>query len=202
MGGRYAGDDVEGDTGRNKGRYFLIEAPKHQRVASLETHDPASRGGERHHQIVDVALLARATVTLLANVDALRTRWRERKHLRRHELVVEDDICLLQRAQRLERQQLRVTRTGTDEADATGLLAAGVTDVAAGYCALVPSKARPACVTRYSAAATMCGRVETLSGWKVRACWRPLSRHNDFALSRRRRARALRFDNVADFCAA
>ena len=123
-------------------------------------------GGERHHQIVDVALLAGATVTLLADVDALRTRRRERQHLRRHELVVEDDIGLLQRAQRLQRQQLRVAGTGADQADATGLPAAAVTGVAAWLLRVgCRATARPACVTRYSAAATRCAeRCETLSG--------------------------------------
>ena len=143
LGGRYAGDDVEGDTGSNKCRYFLIEAPKHQRVAGLETHDPASRGGERHHQVVDVTLLARAAVTLLANVNTLRTRCGQCKHLCRDQLIVQDDIRLLQRTQRLEGQQIRVARTGTDEADATGSSGAVATGVAVGACVPASKQGTP-----------------------------------------------------------
>ena len=152
--GRYARDDVEGDTGRNQGRDFLIEAPEHQRIAGLETHDPASGGGESHHQIVDVVLPARGAVTLLADVDALRTRWRKCEHLRRNELIVQDDIGLLQRAQRLQRQQLRVAGTGTDEADVTGLFGPAASGAAVVTACRLPNNARPASVTRYSTAAT------------------------------------------------
>ena len=72
--GRDAGYDLECDAGRVQRGGLLLEAAEHQRIARLETHDPASCRGKRHHQIVDVALLAGAAVALLADIDALGAR--------------------------------------------------------------------------------------------------------------------------------
>lgn len=51
----------------------------------------------------------------LAGEDSAGTGRNESKNRLGHQLVVDDDVGALQNAQRLQRQQIRISRTGADE---------------------------------------------------------------------------------------
>src|SRR5690606_14841591 len=96
-----------------------FEAPEHQRIAGLQSDDAAPCLRMGNHQIVDVALLAGASITLLADIYALDLRGGDGQNLRRYELIVENDVRALKRPCSLERQKLRITWSGPHETDRT-----------------------------------------------------------------------------------
>ncbi len=72
------------------------------------------------HDLVDALLRRGVTARFLADADTRGIAARQRKNLFRHEAVVQYDVCLLQRAQCIQRQQAWISRPGTDERDRTG----------------------------------------------------------------------------------
>ena len=74
---------------------------------------------ERDHHRGDLVLLAGGTVAALADIDAARLAPRHGDDLGRDKLVVEHDIGALQRAQCLQRNEIRIARAGADQGNAT-----------------------------------------------------------------------------------
>ena len=99
---------------------FLAAAPEDERIAALEPHDTATEARMLEHELVDALLRRGMTARLLADADARGIAARECEHLLRHEAVVQDDVRLLQRAQRIQRQQARISGPGTDQRDRAG----------------------------------------------------------------------------------
>ena len=115
-----AGHDIERNAMRGEELELLAAPPEDERVAALEPDDTATEARMLEHDLVDALLRRGVTARFLADADARGVAAREREHLFRHEAVVQDDVRLLQRAQRIQRQQARIAGPGTDERDRTG----------------------------------------------------------------------------------
>ncbi|EWS63809.1 hypothetical protein Y695_02952 [Hydrogenophaga sp. T4] len=90
--------------------HFFAAATEDERVAPLEADHLLAFARQLHQQPVDLLLAHGVFVAPLAGKDALRTGRSEVEHARRHQVVVDDDVGLLQQAHRFERQQFRVAR--------------------------------------------------------------------------------------------
>src|SRR4030095_11622002 len=66
---------------------------------------------------VDLLLPHRVVGAPLADVDALRRRWKQVEDLWRNQVVVERDVGTLHQLQGAQREELRVSRSGADEID-------------------------------------------------------------------------------------
>ena len=115
---RDAGHHLDGNAGGaaaprspRAARPNTIGSPPLRRTTRL----PACASFE--HQRVDVVLPAAGAAAGLADQHAPRLAPRQLQHLRAHQAVVEDDVGRLQRAQRLQRQQLGIAGAGADQGD-------------------------------------------------------------------------------------
>ena len=109
-------------TGMSAARQAAISSPARPKIIgspplSRTTRLPDFR--ELDHQVVDLALLARRPVAGLADHHLLRLAPREIEHLRRDEIVDENDVGGLQRAHGAQGEQLRIARAGADQHDRT-----------------------------------------------------------------------------------
>ncbi len=114
---RHARHDLEGNAGRDALLSFLAAAPEHERVATLQPDDLLAGGAPGDKQLVDLFLRHRDAPGRLADVDQLRTGWRERQERRRCEPVVHDDVRAAQQLLAAPGQQAGVTGPGADEVD-------------------------------------------------------------------------------------
>ena len=112
---RHARHDLEADAVLDEALEFLAAAPEHERVAALEPHHAPPARSVLDHQRMDLLLRDTVPATTLADLDELRLAARERQDLRRDQPVVQYDVGCLQRAQRIQSQEARVTRPGTDQ---------------------------------------------------------------------------------------
>jgi hypothetical protein len=96
-------------------RDLLDCAAEDQRIAGFEPHDAPSRPGEADHHGVDRMLRAARPAGAPADRDAPCLATGEFEDIAGDEVVEQDDVGILQRAHRLQRQQFRFTWARTDE---------------------------------------------------------------------------------------
>ena len=157
---------------------LLAGAAEDHRIAALEPHHAPAGPGEPDHQRVDVVLLAGRPVAGLADQHLLGLAAGEVEHLRRHQIVEQDDVGGLQRAHRAQRQQFRIARARADQRDR----------------ALLDASRLPP--RRRSSSRSKSASSGSWSGWRtacaVKSCQkrrRPLNdRPEAFTLARQRRA--------------
>ena len=105
------------DAGGAAGVDLLGRAAEDQRIAALQAHDVLAGERELDHQRVDLGLLARGAVAGLADGHAAGLAPREFEDSGADEVVVEDHRCRLQRADRLQRQQLGISGSRAHQSD-------------------------------------------------------------------------------------
>ena len=115
--GADAGDDLEGDAGGLEGQGFFPSAAEDQRVAPLEPHHAPALPGVGQQERVDVGLGGPAAATALPHRQGQGPVREEGRETRIQEGVEQHHLGLPQGAQPSEREQVRVARTGSDEAD-------------------------------------------------------------------------------------
>ena len=92
-------------------------ASEDEGVTAFQAHDAVAGAGLLDHQLFDLVLRHRMVAARLADVDAPGVTASAIQHLGRDQLVVDDDVGVLKRAQGLEGQQLGVAGTGADDMD-------------------------------------------------------------------------------------
>ena len=112
-----AGHHLDRNAGRAAGRKLLAGATENQRIAALQTHHVFAGLGERHHQRIDLVLLAGGRAAGLADQHLLGLAPGEVENFRRHQVVDQDHIGRLQGAYRAQREQLRIAGPGTNQRD-------------------------------------------------------------------------------------
>ena len=96
---------------------FLAAAAEQEGIAALQPDDPAAAARQTDQQGVDLRLRHMMVARDLAGEDPHGSGRDQRQDRLGDKLVVDNHIGRLQDAQRLQRQQLRVTRAGADEVD-------------------------------------------------------------------------------------
>ena len=112
-GGRDARNDLEIDAVPAQRLDLLAAAAEDEGVSALEAGDPQAALRIPQQAGVDVRLPGAGESAPLADVNTLRIAAAEIKHGRRDEIVVVDDVRTLQRAQRLQGEEVRVAGTRT-----------------------------------------------------------------------------------------
>src|SRR5690606_5473228 len=111
--------DLEGNTRRGQFLDLLTTTTEDDGTPALQEQPALGLLLELHPQATDVLLRHGVLRTLLADMDALGIAAAEVEDGLTDETVVEHDVRLLHQAQRAEGQQIRITRTGTNEVDLT-----------------------------------------------------------------------------------
>ena len=112
-----AGDDLERNAGIGQRLGLFAAAAEDERVAAFEADhgEAAARALDQHG--ADLVLRERVGGFLLADVEALGVRRRERQERVGGEVVVEDGVGLLEDAAAFEGEQFGIARAGADEVD-------------------------------------------------------------------------------------
>ena len=116
---RHAGNHLEVDAELAQGLDFLAAPPEDEGVAALQPHHPSPSLGAGQQHRVDFGLPDAVEGSPLADIDALGVAAAARQDGRRHQVVVIDDVRPLQCVQRLQREEVRITRSGAHEGDET-----------------------------------------------------------------------------------
>ena len=103
---------------RSKLGDFFARASEDHGIAGLQANDVLALLCEFHHQGVDVALSAALALPALANQHALGFAARQFEDLFGHEIIEQDDIGRLQRADGFQCEQFGVARACADECHA------------------------------------------------------------------------------------
>ena len=101
---------------------FFGSTAKDERVAALEADDAAIRARMLDHQRVDLFLSDALCAAAFADVDDFGGGRSEIENRLRNEVVVEDDVGGLDKAQRFDGEQVGIARAGADERDLALLL--------------------------------------------------------------------------------
>ena len=112
---RDARHDLEADAGTGQGLELLPAAPEDEGVTALQAHHAMPGAGVIHQRLIDAFLGHAVIAARLADVQATCVRIGQRQNLVTDQAIMNDDIGLLQMAQRLERQQLRIARPRADQ---------------------------------------------------------------------------------------
>jgi hypothetical protein len=100
-----------------------------ERITSLQAHHAPPFAGMAHQQCVDLVLRQHMIGGLLADIHALGRGWREFENAWTDEVVIHHHIRPGDQHRAAQRQQLWITRAGTDQIDAARLRAGtGVAD--------------------------------------------------------------------------
>ena len=114
----------EGDTRRLGGFELFGAAPEHEGIAPLEAHHPLAGACMFDQQFIDFVLGHAMGPSLLADADAFGIAANEVEHLRRHQLVIQHHLGLLDLLQPLEGQEPGITGTGPNQHNFPPLLLA------------------------------------------------------------------------------
>jgi len=98
---------------------FFTTATKYEGITTLEPHHLLAFTCKLDQQAVDLLLAQRVFVASLACVNSFCCRCHKIQHTRRHQVVINNDIRLLQQAHGAQRQQLRVARTSSHQKNLT-----------------------------------------------------------------------------------
>ena len=119
-----AGTDARHDAKRNLGRHecerFFAAAAEQERIAALQTHDPFAAACQFDQAQRNVALFGARLAAPLAGVFDFGSRTRELKDRFIDKRVVDNDLRLLKRVQRVKRQQTRIARSCAHEPNPAG----------------------------------------------------------------------------------
>ena len=119
--GAEPGGDAGNDGVRNarlaQRRDFLAAAPENERIAALEPHRALAGARRFDQQCVGRVLSDAGLADAAPHRHPRRIAPRTIEHLGRHQIVVEHDIGILQRAQRLDRQKIGIARPGANQRD-------------------------------------------------------------------------------------
>ncbi|MCY1546172.1 hypothetical protein D9M68_821540 [compost metagenome] len=113
-----ARNDRYGDAMRFEHGDFLARAAKDHRVAGLEADHMLALPGQRQHGLVDIFLPARVAPGALAHQHALGLATRQFEHVCGNQIIEQDDIGGLERADGLDGEEIRIAGAGTHEGDA------------------------------------------------------------------------------------
>ena len=97
-----------------EGKRLFTPSPQHERIAALEAYDPLALTGAPHHQPLDRPLVDRFDTGPLADAEALGMGC-QRDDRRSDQCVVQNEIGRLETADRLDRQEVRITKACTDQ---------------------------------------------------------------------------------------
>ncbi|MMZ61928.1 hypothetical protein D1872_241040 [compost metagenome] len=113
-----AGHDLVIDAGLGERQSLFAAAAKDKRIASLEAHDPFSFKGMGYQHASDHLLSHGVQAGSFAAVDAqgILRRFGEKPVI--YQTVIQDDIGPLNAFQRFDRNQIRIARARSDDADA------------------------------------------------------------------------------------
>ncbi len=114
-----AGHDFESDAVLAQEFQFLAAATKDKRVATLQPNHPLASASVLQHQRVDSNLRRMVITRLFSDLDKFGVAAREREYFFTHQAIVQDDIGLVEQAQRAQGQQSRIAGAGANERDAT-----------------------------------------------------------------------------------
>jgi hypothetical protein len=110
-----AGDDLVTHAGDAKSFRFLASSTENKRIAPLEADDaPAALGGA-DHPVLDSWTPVGVAVGKLGDAYQFRARASEIEETRRHQAVVENQICPSQALNRAQGEQLWITGPGADD---------------------------------------------------------------------------------------
>ena len=109
------GTTAIGDLGLAQRLDFLAAATEHEGVAALEAHRTLPGAGGFDQQSVDRVLADAGLADAAADGNARGIAAGAIENLGRDQLIVKNHIGILQRAQRLDRQQVRIARSGPDQ---------------------------------------------------------------------------------------
>lgn len=115
-----AGDRFVRNAIRAQKLELLAAASEHERIAAFQAHHPPAGARVLLQQRIDALL--RGLVILadaLADVDALGVAARKFKDIRAHQPIEQDHVGLVQCAQRLQGQQIRIAGAGADQRNRT-----------------------------------------------------------------------------------
>ena len=115
-----AGHHGEIDLCRRERLQLLAAAPEDEGIAALEPHHAPALFRMLDQQGVDFLLRAADRARRLAHADSLRIAPCEIEHRGGHQSIVQDYIGILQRAQRLERQEFRIAGPGAHQSHLSG----------------------------------------------------------------------------------
>ncbi len=103
------------DARRAQRLQFLAAAAEHEGIAALQAHHHLAGARVLDQQAVDLRLRCTGADAPLADADLIRVAPREFQHLVADQRIVQDHVRLLQRAQRVQRQQSCRARTRADQ---------------------------------------------------------------------------------------
>src|SRR5690606_14071461 len=108
-------------TGINKCQRLLATATKDKGIPPLEAQHAQSPAGKLHKTRGYIALLRARFAAALAGIFKLCAGLCELEDGFVHQRVIDDDICLLERIEGMEREKARISRPRPDKPDPTGL---------------------------------------------------------------------------------
>ena len=114
------GDHLEGDPFLRQRGDLLAAAPEDEGVAALEPQHPPALAGETHEQAVDLLLLHRVPVGVLAGVDPVRVPAHQIEDLVGDEAVVDHHVGLLEEAHGAKAEQIRIAGPRPHQKDLAG----------------------------------------------------------------------------------
>ena len=123
-GGGDARHDLKVDACFRQGGQFFSTAAKNERIAALETQDPAPFPRIVDQHVIDRVLIHGMHFRTLADMDQLRVRAYAREYFLAYQAVVQHDIRAVQQPQRAQGEQVRIAGSRSDQPDFPGLLPA------------------------------------------------------------------------------
>ena len=120
QGGGDARDDGDRQAGAAQRLDLLATAPEHERIAGLQAHHGLAGTHAAHQLGVDFGLGPAHPAVALADGDELGVTARARQDGRRHQVVVQDGIGLLQELRGAQGQEIGITRAGADDVGDAG----------------------------------------------------------------------------------
>ena len=112
-----AGNDRIGDAGRAQRFDLFAAAAEHEGIAALQPHHALAGLRGLDHALVDGVLADAGLADAAADRNARGVAADAVENFRRDQLVVEDDVGILQRAQRLDGEKIGIAGTGADQRD-------------------------------------------------------------------------------------
>jgi hypothetical protein len=113
-------DHVAGDSRLTRRLQLFAAAAEDERIAALQAHDVQPFLGEGHQHAVDFVLAVGVPRLALGHRNPPRRRRGQVEDLVGDQAVMHHDLGALQRLERLDRQQLRITGAGAHQPDRAG----------------------------------------------------------------------------------
>src|SRR5450755_4145991 len=115
----YSGHDDVANASRRERLDLFAAAAKYERIAALQARDAQAGARIVNQKLVDARLRRLRISSLLADKDALRIAAGACQYRIRYQPIIEYDVGLLQQLHGAQREQIRVSRTRTDQVHLT-----------------------------------------------------------------------------------